>query len=205
MKVILILAAFALFGCAYGQAVDVKAELLKRVADVEARVNATIALLTSQNRTNLANGLHAEGVRLQNLANELSNATNHPGPEALRLLEAEISLIAGRVAAEERFLEQEARTQDQLLVVALNLHSNITAELTHLRAVAQNATVNARERQLANESIVALEREQGRMDQILGELERAQAPQQIAVFEAELRAIETRIYEHLRQLQRAVP
>ncbi|CAG2168992.1 unnamed protein product, partial [Oppiella nova] len=166
--------------------------LIKRGEELEARIKATVKKLTDEKREHLAGELLAEEQRIEPLINELK--TTSPGPEALKLLEAEITRIEDRVEIEERLIEKETETQETLLKNAKILKEYVTEEI----AILQNVT--GEHRHQAEQAARALRRDELRLEQLSAELVDAQTPRRIAEYEVELRTIEVRIYEVLRQL-----
>jgi hypothetical protein len=107
-----------------------KDNLLKRAADLSANATAEIKKLESNNMTALAAGIEYEQKRIQEIADELKNAT---GPETIRLLELELTRTENRLTQEIRALSRDPQTKEQLLEKALALEKQIDDEVKKLK------------------------------------------------------------------------
>ncbi|CAG2122983.1 unnamed protein product, partial [Medioppia subpectinata] len=122
--------------------------------------------MIAEDRGHLAAELKEEETRVEALINELK--TTSPGPEALRLLEDEIVRVEDRVTEEEKFIEKETQTQDELLKDAKILKNYVTLELAVL------ANVTGPDREKAQLMAKALRKEEHRLEQMCQELINAQ-------------------------------
>jgi len=165
---------------------DLKDDLLKRAADLEARVTAEINKLEAANKSELAIVLKQHETRVQAIASELKTAT---GPTAIRLLEEELSFFEYRVAEEVRALEDAGLTKEQLLARAVTLEKDIVTEVKKLEASGRTAVA------------AILRRENLQLERIAQDLTLAKDNFRIRVLEAEIRALEYRISDELRRLE----
>jgi hypothetical protein len=165
---------------------DLKDDLLKRAADLEARVTAEINKLEAANKSELAIVLKQHETRVQAIASELKTAT---GPTAIRLLEEELSFFEYRVAEEVRALEDAGLTKEQLLARAVTLEKDIATEVKKLEASGRTAVA------------AILRRENLQLERIAQDLTLAKDNFRIRVLEAEIRALEYRVSDELRRLE----
>lgn len=165
---------------------DLKDDLLKKAAELSANATAEIKKLQSNNMTALAAGIEYEQKRIQEIADELKNAT---GPETIRLLEQELTHTENRLAQEIRALSSDPKSKEQLLEKAVALEKQIDVEVKKLKD--------------SRPAVAAfLIHEKSTLEGMAVELTLASTTFGIRSLEVQLRLLETRVSEELRRTER---
>jgi hypothetical protein len=201
MKFLIVLSLAAIVYSANGAALqkrDLKSDLLDRATALETQATAEIKKLTDAGRSSQATRLQNEEKRLQQLATELKDAT---AETAIRRLETEVRAIEMRIAEELRRLERGGDRTTAAPLVKRDLKSDLLDRATSLET---RATAAIKKLTDSGKSAQAthLQTEEKRLQQLATELKDATAEAPIRRLETELRAIETRITEELRRIER---
>jgi len=159
---------------------------------LQQKIKAEIQKLTDEKREHLATVLQQESDRLTRLVTDLQAATS---PVQLAVLESELIDAEYRVDNEVNILQRESETQDLLIQNAKILKEWVTEEIAILEKTEGEP---ARERALAAARL--LRREETNLENISTRLVAAQTQREIETLEAEMRALEVRLYEALRAL-----
>ncbi len=175
--------------------------MLTRAKNLEESASAAINKLTADGRSAEATHLQNEEKRLQELAQQLKEATTESD---ILHLEVEIRAVENRLSNELRRLGRGAITgepaiqvsrlrrdlKDDLLKKAADLSANATAEIKKLQS--NNMTALA----------AGIEYEQKRVQEIADELKNANGPETIRLLELELTRTENRLAQEIRALSR---
>jgi hypothetical protein len=204
MKFLIVLAVVTIFCSANAKSLnkrDLRDDLLTRAKNLEESASAAINKLTADGRSAEATHLQNEEKRLQELAQQLKEATTESD---IHHLEVEIRAVENRLSNELRRLGRGAITgepaiqvsrlrrdlKDDLLKKAADLSANATAEIKKLQS--NNMTALA----------AGIEYEQKRVQEIADELKNANGPETIRLLELELTRTENRLAQEIRALSR---